>query len=87
MNGLPNTIDEVNNLDLNYIKEWEREMIKDGMRAIVRTNNVLKERENLVNDTVSKPAHFNSILKIPWVILTSGAKVVSVSGLKNLSAD
>ena len=48
---------------------------------------VLKERENTVNDTVSKPAHFNSILKIPWVILTSGAKVVQVSGLKNLSAD
>ena len=45
MKGLPNTIEEVNNLDLNYIERWERDMIKDGMRAIVRTNNVLKERE------------------------------------------
>jgi hypothetical protein len=45
MNGLPNTIEEINNLDLNFIERWERDMIKDGMRAVVRTNNVLKERE------------------------------------------
>lgn len=45
---------------------------------------VLKERENT---TESNQAHFNSILKTPWVILSSGAKVVQVSGLKNLSAE
>lgn len=47
---------------------------------------VLKERENTINDTTTKSVHFNSILKMPWVILTSGAKVVPVSGLKDLSA-
>jgi hypothetical protein len=45
---------------------------------------VLKDRENPINDTST---HFNSILKTPWVILTSGAKVVQISGLKELSAE
>lgn len=45
---------------------------------------VLKYRENPINDTST---HFNSILKTPWVILTSGAKVVQISGLKELSAE
>jgi hypothetical protein len=44
----------------------------------------LKDRENPINDTST---HFNSILKTPWVILTSGAKVVQISGLKELSAE
>jgi len=38
---------------------------------------VLKNRENPINDAST---HFNSILKTPWVILTSGAKVVQISG-------
>ncbi len=45
MSSLPNTIDEVNNLDLDYIDQWERDMIKDGMRAVVRANNKLRNRE------------------------------------------
>jgi hypothetical protein len=45
MNGLPNTVDEVERLDLNFIEQWERDMIIDGMRAVVRANNKLKNRE------------------------------------------
>jgi hypothetical protein len=54
MSGLPNTIEEVNNLDLNYIDNWERDMIKDGMRAVVRANDVLEKREINVWDYLSK---------------------------------
>jgi hypothetical protein len=50
---------------------------------------VLKEREKrFKSDSDSaKPAHFNSILKTPWIILTSGAKVVSVSGFKAIDSE
>lgn len=51
---------------------------------------ILKERE-YVTDTasttsqVSIPNNFNSILKRPWVVLTSGAKVVKAAGIKDLT--
>jgi hypothetical protein len=54
MSGLPNTIEEVNNLDLNYIDKWERDMIIDALQAIVRANDVLKKREINVWDYLSK---------------------------------
>lgn len=50
---------------------------------------VLKEREYQmdVTDTKTIPNNYNSILKRPWSVLTSGAKVVSASGLKGLDAE
>lgn len=49
---------------------------------------VLKEREYQmeVTDTKVIPNNYNSLLKRPWVVLTSGAKVVSASGFKGLDA-
>ena len=50
---------------------------------------VLEERESRFKYDLdsAKPANFNSILKTPWIILTSGAKVVPVSGLKDLKGN
>ena len=45
MSSLPNTLEEVANLDLNYIDQWQRDMIKDGLRAIVLANNSLTNDE------------------------------------------
>lgn len=59
MDTLPTTIDEVNNLDLSYIDDWERDMIKDGLRAVVRANNSMLTSEiNLWNylSTFDPPA-------------------------------
>jgi hypothetical protein len=49
---------------------------------------VLKEREYQmeVTDTKTIPNNYNSILKRPWAVMTSGAKVIPVSGLKDLDA-
>jgi len=43
---LPKTIDELNSLDLSFIKDsWRQDMIYDAMRAIIKTEENLKPRE------------------------------------------
>ena len=51
---------------------------------------VLKEREystdpKSITSPNTIPNNFNSILKRPWVVLTSGAKVVKANGIKDLT--
>jgi hypothetical protein len=53
--ALPRTILEVDNLDLLYMEDdWNESMIRDGLRAIIRTNETLKVREIDVWDYLSK---------------------------------
>jgi len=43
---LPRTINELDNLDLSYINDnWNKNMIRDGMQAIIRTQENLKNQE------------------------------------------
>ena len=51
----PRTLLDVNNLDLSYMGEtWSEDMVRDGMRAIIRVNDKLKVREIDVWDYLSK---------------------------------
>lgn len=53
--ALPRTIPEVDNLDLSYMEDdWNESMIRDGLRAIVRTNETLKVREIDLWDYLAK---------------------------------
>lgn len=55
MNNLPKNLEEVNNYDLSYMNnDWLESMVRDGMRAIIRTNDKLQVREIEVWDYLSK---------------------------------
>lgn len=52
---LPRTLDEVSKVDLSYMNDnWNEEMIRDGMRAIIRVSDKLRDREIDVWDYLSK---------------------------------
>ncbi len=57
------------------VKEWVVKLLKE------------REYQMEVTDTKTIPNNYNSILKRPWVTMTSGAKVIPVSGLKELDAE
>jgi len=44
--ALPRTLTELNNLDLSFITDsWNKDMIRDAMHAIIKTEENLKARE------------------------------------------
>ncbi len=56
------------------VKEWVVKLLKE------------REYQMEVTDTKTIPNNYNSILKRPWATMTSAAKVIPVSGLKDLDA-
>ncbi len=53
----PRTIPDVNNLELSYMGDkWSEDMVRDGMRAIIRLNDKMKKNESNIDvwDYLSK---------------------------------
>jgi hypothetical protein len=53
----PRTIPDVNNLELSYMdNKWSEDMVRDGMRAIIRLNDKMKKNESNIDvwDYLSK---------------------------------
>ena len=54
---IPKTLEDVNNLDLSYMDDkWSQDMVRDGMKAIIRLNDKMKKKESNIDvwDYLSK---------------------------------
>jgi hypothetical protein len=60
------------------VKEWVVKVLKE--REYTSTPKDITSPQTINNN-------FNSVLKMPWAVLTSGARVTQVSGLKGMDAE